>query len=201
MQKIICITGPMAAGKNYVCSLFENKGWLSIDADQLIHSAIKQAEPQIIQTFLPYAQQKQITLTNADGSLNRRELGKLIFPSKELLHKQEQIVYPIFIQQTKELIAANPNQNIILNATVLYKTPELLQLCSLIVFVTCPKLVRFIRAKKRDHLKSKQIISRFKAQSKLLQFYKQTGIPIKVLSNLGNDTPSKVKNIICSLQQ
>ena len=191
MQKIICITGPMAAGKNYVCSLFENKGWLSIDADQLVHSAIQIAQDQIFSAFEKPVAEKNINLKNTDGTLNRRALAKLIFPEPELLKKQEDIVYPILIQETKKIIQQNPSKNIILNATVLYKTPELLNLCSQIFFVTAPRLIRLCRARKRDRLPLHQIITRFKSQRNLLKNYKASGVPVIKIYNIGPNAAKK----------
>ncbi len=186
----------MASGKNYVCSLFCKLGWISLDADKLVHSAIKKAESQILATFLPYAQNKGITLTNADGSLNRRELGRLIFPEPSLLQMQEQIVYPIIIEETKAFIESNSQKNIILNATVLYKTPALLSLCKYIVYVTAPKIIRFFRARKRDRMPFNQILSRFKSQKKLFYKYNEFNIPVYKLSNTNNKTEKKISQLI-----
>ena len=177
---IICITGPMAAGKNYICSKYERQGWLSIDADTLVHTAIKQNEDVIFSTFSDDAEKKGINLKNADGSLNRRNLGALIFNDPRLLNKQEQIVYPAVTFLTKDFIRENPGRDIIINATVLYKTPELLKLCEKIVFVTAPSL---IRAKKRDHMKTRQILQRFKTQKNLLSEYTSFGIQIEIVKN------------------
>ena len=91
-MSIICITGPMAAGKNYICSQYEKQGWLSIDADKTVHKAIEIATPAIKKAFSEDAKKANLELSNKDGSLNRRNLGALIFPNPELLAKQESIV-------------------------------------------------------------------------------------------------------------
>ena len=41
----------MAAGKNFVCSQLEEKGWISLDADKLAHKAINKNEEQILTAF------------------------------------------------------------------------------------------------------------------------------------------------------
>lgn len=180
---VICITGPMAAGKNYICSQYEKEGWLSLDADKQVHKAIQMATPLILQSFKKEAEEAGIELANPDGSLNRRALGALLFSTPELLTRQENLVYPYLIEDTKEFIAANPQKNIILNATVLYKVPELLKLCEKIIFVTAPVFTRLCRAIKRDHLPVKQILRRFWAQKNLLKMYEETGIPVEILQN------------------
>lgn len=196
---IICITGPMAAGKNYVCSKFEQSGWNSLDADRQAHQAIAQATPEIIKAFSPEAQKAGISLLNEDGTLNRRALGSLIFPEPELLKKQEQIVYPFIIKNTMEFINSHSGSNIILNATVLYKIPELISLCSRIIYVDAPVPVRYFRARKRDSLPFKQILQRFKSQKNLLKKYKETGIPVTRVLNLKHGTDSKLKKLILQL--
>lgn len=180
---IICVTGKMAAGKNYICSQFEKEGWLCLDADKQVHKAIQMATPLILTSFEKEAEEKGICLTNPDGTLNRRALGALIFSDPELLRRQENLVYPYLIEETKQFIAEHPGQKIILNATVLYKVPELLDLCQKIIFVTAPFLTRLRRARKRDHLPYKQILSRFWAQRNLLKEYKKSGISLEILRN------------------
>lgn len=173
----------MAAGKNYICSQYEKQGWLSIDADKTVHKAIEIATPAIIEAFSEDAKKANLKLSNEDGSLNRRNLGALIFPNPDLLAKQERIVYPIIIEETKKIISQNSGKNIILNATVLYKTPELLNLCEKIIFVTAPFSVRFLRARRRDKMPFRQILQRFKSQKDLLQKYQACGIPVEILIN------------------
>lgn len=181
---IIAVTGPMASGKNYICSQYEKQGWKSLDCDQVVHSAIVECRDQIIETFSSEAGKKGIVLTNEDGSINRRELGALVFSDPELLQKQENIVYPFVEKKVQEFIQGNPG-NIIINATVLYKTPELLQLCEKIVFVKANAVKRFFRARRRDKMPVSKILARFKAQKNLLKQYRDAApdIPVEIVRN------------------
>lgn len=184
---VICVTGQMAAGKNYICKKLteHNENLVSIDSDQTVHEAISLCTPQIIKAFGGEAKKAGINLQNADGTLNRKALGALIFPRPELLKKQESIVYPKTIELTKNYIEENNSKgrSVIINATVLYKIPELMSLCSKIIFVKAPFFTRLMRARKRDHLPIRQIVARFKSQRNLLDEYKKTGIEVAVLNN------------------
>ena len=171
MRQVMAVTGPMASGKNYICSQLEKDGWTSIDADILVHQAIEKEKDKILEKFNPYAKQQNICLTNNDGTINRRTLGQLLFAFPELLQIQESIVYPVIIKEIKDFIAANPRA--VINATVLYKTPELLELCDKVIYVTAPFLKRLARARHRDKLPLPQILRRFYAQRNLLQEYKK----------------------------
>lgn len=178
---IIAVVGPMAAGKNYISSQYEKEGWACIDADLLVHDAIEIARDRIIDTFTPYAQEHNIKIARQDGSVDRRALGQLLFAIPELLTVQESIVYPIITARIKDFI--NEHEKTLINATVLYKTPELLKLCQKIIYVTAPVLTRLRRARLRDHLPYRQIFRRFYAQRNLFQEYKKTGLPLEVVVN------------------
>lgn len=198
---ILCVTGPMAAGKNAVCRILEERGFIALDADRQVHGAIEKAAPEIIKTFSKEANAQNITLTDKNERLNRRELGRLLFTSKDLLAKQERIVYPVIIEETKRFIQKQQEQkkeaDIILNATVLYKTPELLRLCKYIIYVDAPKITRIVRALKRDRMPLRQILSRFATQKGLFSEYKKTGVPIIKITNAGSE--KKLKSAIKSL--
>ncbi|MCR4948044.1 MAG: dephospho-CoA kinase [Treponema sp.] len=181
VKQVIAVTGPMAAGKNFICSQMQKEGWAAVDADLLVHDAIEIVKERILDTFIPYAEQQNIKLTRTDGSIDRRALGELLFSFPELLKVQESMVYPIIIQQINEFIA-NHDKTII-NATVLYKTPELLNQCQKIIFVTAPFFTRLRRARQRDHLSYRQIFHRFHAQRNLLEEYQKSGIPVEIVNN------------------
>lgn len=198
---ILCVTGPMAAGKNAVCRILEERGFIALDADRQVHGAIEKAAPEIIKTFSNEAKAQNITLTDENGRINRRELGRLLFTSKELLSKQESIVYPVIIEETKRFIQKQQelksDADIILNATVLYKTPELLNLCKYIIYVDAPKITRIVRSLKRDRMPLRQILGRFASQKNLFSEYKKTGVPIIKITNAGSE--KKLKSAIKSL--
>ena len=178
---VIAVSGKMAAGKNYVCSKMEKEGWASVDADELVHEAIRLNQNKILEVFSKPAKAHNLSIQNQDGSINRRELGKLLFCEKELLSIQESIVYPVISKMIDEFIASH--EKTIINATVLYKTPEILARCEKIIFVTAPFFKRLFRSKKRDGLSFFQIIKRFRTQKNLLQEYKKTGLPIEIVRN------------------
>ncbi|MCI7081137.1 MAG: dephospho-CoA kinase [Treponema porcinum] len=198
---ILCVTGPMAAGKNAVCRILEERGFIALDADRQVHGAIEKAAPEIIKTFSNEAKAQNITLTDENGRINRRELGRLLFTSKELLSKQESIVYPVIIEETKRFIQKQQelksDADIILNATVLYKTPELLNLCKYIIYVDAPKITRIVRSLKRDRMPLRQILGRFASQKNLFSEYKKTGVPIIKITNAGSE--KKLETSIKSL--
>lgn len=179
---VVCVTGPMAAGKNFVTSILEKKGFVSIDADVVGHKAVEECRSEILEIFGSLAEEKKISIADENGTIIRRNLGALIFGNAELVARQEQIVYPYITSTIEKFIEDHKNQNVIVNATVLYKIP-LVKKMDRILFVDAPKIVRYFRARKRDGMKSCQIFARFKSQKNLLKCYIETGVPVVKVRN------------------
>ena len=198
---ILAVTGSMAAGKNYVSNLLEKKGFLAIDADKCVHQAIEEAKDQILEAFLPIAKEKNIQIQNPEGTINRKNLGSILFSDEKLLEKQESIVHPKVNEIFNRFIDENPEKNIVLNATVLYKTP-VINRCDAIVFVKAPIITRFFRAKRRDNLPSREIFKRFASQFKIFAKYKFLKSDIYIIWNIGksNKLEKKLDKILKSIK-
>ena len=192
---VICVAGPIAAGKNFVCSILEERGFFCLDADQEIHKIIGDKQAEILSRFSQIAASRGINLRAADGSLDRRALGKLLFKDSALLAEQEKILYPEFVARVQALIDAENEskpetaRGLAINAALLYKTPSLLRQCKKIIYVDAPLLVRAWRIRRRDRLTLLQIIRRIKSQRGLYDQYKKFaadyGIEMVVVRNWG----------------
>lgn len=188
-KPVFCVTGAMASGKNFVCQEFEKLGFISIDLDKEVHKVLEEKTEDVFAAFESIAEKQGIRIRTENNELDRRALGSLLFNNSQLLKKHESIIYPAltenikaFIKSTNELKENRP-KGIILNATVLYKTPKLLDKCDLIVYVQANWIKRFNRARKRDHMNEMHILQRFSAQKNLFEKYKQTGKQIIVVKN------------------
>lgn len=184
---VLCVTGPMAAGKNYISSLIEKmvlngKPFVSIDADIAGHVAVDNSSGKILEAFGALAAQKGISLADENGKILRRNLGSILFENPELLKQHESIVYPEITNIIEDFINSSSDKNIIVNATVLYKIP-LVKKMDAVIYVDCPWPVRLWRAKKRDGMKISQILARFKSQRCLYSAYKKTGVKIYRICN------------------
>ncbi|OJF77041.1 MAG: dephospho-CoA kinase [Treponema sp. CETP13] len=163
MQTIFGLTGPMAAGKNAACDILSSKGFACVDADVLAHEAIEIAKPQIIDYF-------GSQILNNDGTINRQKLAPLVFKTKKNLAAQEAIIHPIVDTLIHKFITEHSTQDIIINATVLYKVSAINQ-CKAILFITAPFCTRLKRARKRDNFSLIHIAKRFLSQRKLFSKY------------------------------
>lgn len=190
----VCVTGPMAAGKNTVSAMLEGMKWQGMgfaaaDADKFAHTAIGRCTEEITAAFGGTAAELGIALINADGSVNRRNLGAIVFSRPELLQKQEAIVFPHVQLMCEQFIAeqksAVPPRHAILNATVLHKIPVIAD-CDIILYVDAPLFVRLWRARRRDGIRVPQLLARFRAQRKLFSKYRSANADIYRVWNAGS---------------
>ena len=184
---ILCVTGPMAAGKNLAAAILEKKGFVSIDADTLAHEAVDSCRDTIIKEFSALAKEKGIQLEKSDGKIDRRALASIVFSDPALLKQQEDIVYPYITERINEFFKLNEGKDIVLHATVLYKIPELLNKMDKTLFIDAPKIIRFIRAKKRDELSARHILQRFRNQRNLFANYRALNADILRVWNIGSE--------------
>lgn len=200
---VLCVTGCMAAGKNAASDILEKHGFVSIDADKVVHGILleKNFQEKVISTFAPFAEKKGIDLRNGDGTLNRRALGELIFADKVLLALQESIVFPEVDRKIIEFIDRNSGKDLVVNATVLHKISSVRK-CDAVVFIDAPILTRLSRARKRDGISVLNILQRFWSQRNLFSKYKKSNADTFKVNNTGDlcALEEKLMKKICELK-
>lgn len=184
---VLGVAGPMAAGKNLAAKILEERGWASVDADVLVHEVIEEKKDEIVRSFSSEAAMMGLSLLRADGSVDRRAVGRIIFGHPELVARQEGIVYPGVNERIDAFLEENrrAGRDCLINATLLYKVPSINKLDALL-FVDAPFFLRLLRARRRDGLPVRQILSRFRSQGNLFSKYKNSVADIKRVWNTGS---------------
>lgn len=101
---VLCVTGPMAAGKNATSSILEKMGFVSIDADLIGHDAVEICKEKILEEFSSLAQKNKIQLLNPDGKINRKNLGiimKILLNASAVIQKNENYVKNLILNYMK----------------------------------------------------------------------------------------------------
>ena len=159
---VIGLTGMYCAGKNFVGSLLEKRGFPVLDVDKLGYIAIENQKTAIFARFGE-------SIKNSDGTVNRRLLGEKVFGKEKELEALEAIVHPEANRLTLEWLDGQNGKDCVINAALLHKSVVFRELNG-IILVNAPLLVRLIRAKKRDRLPWPVIFRRFFSQR---QFFAQ----------------------------
>ena len=161
---VIGVGGGTASGKTTVCKLFEKWGAHIIDADQ-IGKQVVDRNPGL---------QKQLALTfgegilNHDTSLNRRELGKIVFQDQTARKKLNDIVHPALLAELTEHVkhwqGKEPKSVIVIDAALLLEW-DLQSLLDALVVVKADKEIRRERLVKHVGLTPEEASDRIEAQS------------------------------------
>lgn len=88
---ILGITGPIGCGKSTVLSAFSARNWYVADADRLCHTLYDGSTPELSDKIAA-RWGKQLLLD--DGSVNRNELGRIVFADTEALNELTALLYP-----------------------------------------------------------------------------------------------------------
>ncbi|MGT2779013.1 dephospho-CoA kinase [Streptococcus intermedius] len=102
MAKIIGITGGIASGKSVVTDFLRSQGYQVIDADQVVHE-LQKPGGQLYQVLLS---EFGTEILLADGQLDRKKLGILLFSRPNLLEKSSRLQNDII----REELALKRNQ-------------------------------------------------------------------------------------------
>lgn len=99
--RVIGLTGGIATGKSFVAAFFSGKGVPVIDADQLARDAVIPGSPAFQHIISIFGQ----TVLTAEGTLDRKRLGALVFADQEKRRQLEGILHPEIRRRSEELIA------------------------------------------------------------------------------------------------
>lgn len=164
-MKIVGLTGGIASGKSTVSAWFKKQGVKVIDADQIVRE-LQQPHSKLLEQL---AQIFGNQILNEDGSLNRDQLGKLIFHDEVLKKQLEEIIHPAVKARMKQEIAQAKQDKealIILDIPLLYESGfDTLTDLNLVVYI--PEQLQIKRLMKRDQISQDYALAKIKAQLSL----------------------------------
>jgi dephospho-CoA kinase len=160
---VIGLTGGIGAGKSTVTQMLEALGAAVIDADKVGHQIYLPDLPawrEIVDTFGP-------EVLNADRTIDRQALGKLVFADPEALRTLNRIVHPKIFDRMRELIAEMRARGwmkaIVVEAAVLIEA-NWMALVDQVWVVMASAAVVGERLAKQRHLSPEQVHTRIAAQ-------------------------------------
>lgn len=164
MLRILGITGNIACGKTAVGHMLLALGAERyIDADALVHRLYEKGQPvarSVAELFGP-------TAIAADGSVDRKALGAIVFHDAEAMHKLEQIVHPAVGEALQKELA-----RVSLDGIAVIDAVKLLEggsgaLCQSKWLVTCSEEQELERLVTRNQLGYEEARARIQAQPPL----------------------------------
>lgn len=105
--KIIGLTGGIGTGKSTVSKIIMEKGFPLIDADLIAREVVKIGEPAYVETVQNFGHM----VLKADGNIDRKKLGNIVFNDADLILKLNSILHPQIYKKIKEEVFKNSLNN------------------------------------------------------------------------------------------
>ena len=165
MNKIVIgLTGPTGAGKSTISKLALKYGFKTIDCDLLARKAVEKGTAGLSALILTFGTE----ILNRDGTLNRKELAKIAFSTKENTDLLNKTLLPYVVMLVNEESDAD---RILLDAPTLYES-GMDSICSAVIGVLADEKVRLKRIIERDGIDESDALLRMSA-GKPDVFYKE----------------------------
>jgi dephospho-CoA kinase len=159
----IGLTGGLASGKSFVGKVLQELGCFLIQADELGRAVIEpggEAYDTVAREFGP-------EILNADGSIDRRRLGAIVFSDPARLAHLNALVHPPVRARAQALAEGyfreHPDGIAVTEAAILIETGSFRKYARLIVAVCRPEQ-QIERAMARDGLSRPEVLDRLKRQ-------------------------------------
>jgi dephospho-CoA kinase len=162
MARVLGLTGNIACGKTSVgAMLLELGAERYIDADATVHQLYERGQPiaeQVERAFGP-------RVMAADGSVNRKALGAIVFHDADAMRRLEQIVHPaVGVALSNELAKASASGIVVLDAVKLLEGNSS-ALCQSKWLVVCSEEQELARLMARNALSEQEAMARIHAQT------------------------------------
>lgn len=165
-RRIIGLTGGIATGKTTVSNYLAGQHGLPVlDADVYARQAVAKGSEILAVIGDRYGP----TILLPDGTLNRPNLGKIIFTNKAEKEWLEQQIHPFVRQKFAEAIAAFPVTQTLVYAIPLLFEANLTHMVNEIWVVTCTPAQQKERLMTRSQLSAADAQARIDAQMNLSQ--------------------------------
>jgi dephospho-CoA kinase len=161
MQRV-ALTGGIASGKSYCLARFAAAGLPTVDADVLAREVVTPGTPgfaEVVAQFGP-------GIRAADGTIDRRALGRRIFTDAASRRALEKIIHPRVYAAIHDWFAARTREGVrvaIADVPLLYETAHESDF-DLVIVAACPEPMQVARVMARDRLSEAEARSRVASQ-------------------------------------
>ena len=159
---VIGLTGPSGAGKGTVAELFSAYGLPVMNADEIYHQLL--VPPSLCLDEL--TDRFGVGILTAEGTLNRRALGKIVFSDPVSLEALNTIAHHHVMHEIRrrlELLRRADTRAAVIDAPQLFEAGADRD-CNVIVSVLADKRLRLDRIMRRDGINAEMALQRIEAQ-------------------------------------
>jgi dephospho-CoA kinase len=159
----IGLTGGIATGKSALERFLRARDIPVLDADLVSREVMVPGTHALAAIIQRYG----FDILNAQGSLNRKKLGQMVFQDVAERHWLEQLIHPLVRARMSEWRDAN-EQVKVLSIPLLFES-GMTDLVDLVWVVSCTPAIQQLRLQQRDQLTAEEAQARIQAQMPLDQ--------------------------------
>ncbi|WP_446387143.1 dephospho-CoA kinase [Coleofasciculus sp. B1-GNL1-01] len=165
LKRIIGLTGGIGTGKTTVSNYLADTYQLPIlDADIYARDAVQPGSPVLNRIITRYGSDVQL----ADGTLNRKRLGEIVFPNPKERQWLEQQIHPYVRDRIESQLNTSESPTVVVVIPLLFEA-NMTDLVTEIWVVSCPQDQQIQRIQERDRLSVEQAQSRLDSQLPLAE--------------------------------
>lgn len=159
----IGLTGGIATGKSTVAKLLTDRGAILIDLDGIAREVVEPGQPSLLAIAERFGQ----TVIQADGTLDRKKLGSIVFADAAERKALEAITHPAIRAVMKRRMAEHesryPDKLVVVDVPLLFES-KLESYFERIMVVYVPRDAQLRRLMERDKLTAEEAEKRLNAQ-------------------------------------
>jgi dephospho-CoA kinase len=157
---VLGLTGGIASGKSAAAQRFAELGVHVVDADQASRWVVEPGRPALAALVERYG----VALLQADGSLNRGALRKVIFEDAEQRRWVEALLHPLIAEEITRSLAAATSPYAVFVSPLMVESGQY-RITQRLLVVDAPEALRVERTLLRDHTTPEQVQAILKAQA------------------------------------
>ena len=159
IMKIIGLTGGIATGKSSASRLLQKLGFQVIDADAVVHELQTIGSPLLAEIATAFGS----TVLHHDGSLNRGELGQMIFGDEPARAKLDAIMHPAVRREFQGRIQQSKAEILFLDVPLLFEA-GFDDMTDVNLVIRAQAEMQLSRLQKRDGFTEKEAQARINSQ-------------------------------------
>lgn len=171
---VIGLTGNIGSGKSLVRKMLEHLGALGVDADWLTRQASRKGGPGYAAILERFGK----AILDQDGEINRQQLGKQVFSSRQALEDLENILHPLASAAIRRIIAQSPLPVVVIEAIKVLES-DLAEQCQQIWVVETDERSVYERLQRTRGMSRTDIRARLAQQTPTAQMKERAQVVIQ----------------------